>query len=109
MSIEPHLEDLYVNPPKIKKETATTATDAAKKKNTKASHFVASKQCPFKCGETLFRSKGELKSHLLLDCPDQKLKCRDCSRQVSKASKAHHFCVETHNRLMEANAKIFKP
>jgi len=67
------------------------------------------KPCPFKCGsQILFTGRGQLRKHLLEDCPEQKLKCSDCSKQVSQASKARHICVQGHQRLMKASTQGFK-
>ena len=56
----------------------------------------------------MFKAKADLRSHLINDCPDQKLKCSECSKQVSKGSKARHICVQGHQRLMKANKRVFK-
>ena len=62
------------------------------------------KPCPFKCGsKMLFTGRGQLRKHLLEECPDSRLKCCDCSKQVSKESKARHICVQGHQRLMKAS------
>ena len=50
----------------------------------------------------MFTGRQQLKLHLMNECPDQKLKCADCSKQVSKGSKAKHKCVPGLERVIKA-------